>query len=132
MISNNTLSPDIVNDSAQSLSRIKLDPNKHSQLKKVTQEFEAIFVTKMLTLMDKTVDKESGIFGQENKYMDTFKSYIFTEMGRQIATNPQTSFGFAKQMYEQMEKTLPKEPQEAVENKNAVDLQKQIRYSSHS
>lgn len=132
MISNTTLSPDIVNDSAQTLGRIKLDRNKHSQLKKVTQEFEAIFVTKMLMLMDKTVDKESGIFGQENKYMDTFKSHIFTEMGRQIASNPQTSFGFAKQMYEQMEKTLPKEPEPAVGNANAESLQKQIRYSSHS
>lgn len=128
MISNNTLSPDIINDSAQTLGKIKLDQNKHSQLKKVTQEFEAIFVTKMLTLMDKTVDKESGIFGDENKYMDTFKSHIFNEMGRQIAMNPTTSFGFAKQMYEQMEKSLPK--QAPVENTDAKSLQKQIRYSS--
>ena len=91
----------------QSIDKIKLHKSNKVQLEKVSQEFESIFVTKMLTLMDKTVDKEEGIFGNEEKYMSTFKSYIFQEMGRDIAKNPRTSFGFAKQIYQQMERYLP-------------------------
>lgn len=109
MINPQVIQPDIVNDAAQTLDKIKLEKSNKTQLKKVSQEFEAIFVTKMLTLMDKTVDKEGGLFGEENKYMDNFKSYMFNEMGRQIAKNPTTTFGFAKQMYAQMEKALPPE-----------------------
>lgn len=103
------LSPDLVNDQAQIFNNIKAEKSTKEQLKKVSQEFESIFVTQMLTLMDKTVDKEGGIFGEESKYLDTFKSYMFDEMGRQIAKNPATSFGFAKQIYEQMEKFVPDE-----------------------
>ena len=42
-------------------------------------------------------------FGK-GKYMDNFKSFIYSEMGREMAQNPRTTFGFAKQIYEQMEK----------------------------
>lgn len=107
MISPQIAQPDIANDTIQTLDKIKLDKSNKSQLKKVSQEFEAVFVTKMLTLMDKTVDKESGVFGDESKYMDNFKSFMYNEMGRQIAKNPTTTFGFAKQMYTQMERALP-------------------------
>ena len=63
----------------------------------------------MLNEMDKTVDREGGIFGSDDKYMDKFKSFIFDEVGRQIAKNPNSTVGFAKQIYTQMEKSLPKE-----------------------
>lgn len=76
------------------------------QLKKVSVEFEAIFVSKMLTSLDKTVDKEGSLFG-ESKFMDNFKSIMFNDMGRQIASNPHSNIGFAKQMYAQMEKSVP-------------------------
>lgn len=109
MMTPQVISPDITNDTTQMIDKIKLDKSSKSQLKKVSQEFESVFVSQMLTLMDKTVDKESGIFGDESKYMDNFKSFMFNEMGRQIAKNPETSFGFAKQMYAQMEKLLPPE-----------------------
>lgn len=58
----------------------------------------------MFSLMDQTVDKEGGIFGEETKYMDNLKSYMYNEMGRSLANNPHTTFGFAKQIYEQMER----------------------------
>lgn len=106
------LSPDIINENVQTLDSIKGLKSKKEQLQKVSQEFEAVFVTKMLNMMDKTVNKEGGLFGQEDAYTDKFKSYMFNEMGRQIASNPRTSIGFAKQIYAQMEKTLP------VENSN--------------
>lgn len=106
------MTPDIVNTNVQTLDNIKRSGTQRAQLKKVSQEFEAIFVTKMISALDKTVDKEGGIFGSDDKYMDKFKSYIYDEVGRQIAHNPYSTVGFAKQIYTQMEKALPAEPQE--------------------
>ncbi len=94
---------DAVNRETQIFNDIKKSGGEKSQLKKVSQEFESIFITQMLNMMDKTVDEEGGIFGK-GKYMDNFKSFIYSEMGREMAQNPRTTFGFAKQIYEQMEK----------------------------
>ena len=69
-----------------------------------TPTIDLIFVTKMLSEMDKTVDYENGLFGKESQYVDTFKSIVYQQMGRDIANNPRTSFGFADQIYRQMEK----------------------------
>jgi len=74
------------------------------KLQKVAKEFEAVYISKMFETMDKTVDKEGGIFGEETKYFDNLKSYMYNEMGRNLANNPHTTFGFAKQIYEQMER----------------------------
>lgn len=93
-----------VSGEQQILNSIKNAGTTKEQLKKVATEFEAVFVTKMLSTMDKTVDKEGGFFGGESKYLDNFKSYMFNEMGRDIASKPHSSIGFAKQIYEQMEK----------------------------
>lgn len=84
-------------------SQIKRSGSEKEQLKKAATEFEAVFVTKMLTLMDKTVEKGGGIFGEEGGFMKNFKSLIFNEIGRDIAKNPATSIGFASQIYKQME-----------------------------
>jgi len=118
------ISPDIINHDVQNINDIKRNSkSQREQLKKVSTEFEAIFVTKMISALDKTVDREGGIFGTENKYMDKFKSFIYNEVGRQIAKNPYSTVGFAKQIYTQMEKSLPKEPTEieAMGMKNRVD-----------
>ncbi len=118
------ISPDIINHDVQNINDIKRNSkSQREQLKKVSTEFEAIFVTKMISALDKTVDREGGIFGSENKYMDKFKSFIYNEVGRQIAKNPYSTVGFAKQIYTQMEKSLPKEPTEieAMGMKNRVD-----------
>ncbi len=87
-------------------NQIKRAGNKKEQLKKVASEFESVFVTKMISLLDKTVEKEDGVFGQEGNFLKNFKSFMFAEMGREIAQNPRTSFGFASQIYKQMEKSL--------------------------
>ncbi len=119
-IQSNALSPDIINTNVQTLDNIKRLPSQREQLKKVSTEFEAIFITKMLNEMDKTVDREGGIFGSDDKYMDKFKSFIFDEVGRQIAKNPNSTVGFAKQIYTQMEKALPKEEQIVNETANTA------------
>ena len=118
------ISTDIVNHDVQNINDIKRNSkSQREQLKKVSTEFEAIFVTKMISALDKTVDREGGIFGSENKYMGKFKSFIYNEVGRQIAKNPYSTVGFAQQIYSQMEKSLPKEPTEieAIGMKNRVD-----------
>lgn len=79
--------------------------SEKEQLKKVATEFESIFVAKMLTEMDKTVDKEGSLF-QESKYLDNLKSFMYNDIARQISSNPHTSIGVAKQLYTQLEKTV--------------------------
>ena len=107
----NNLTPEVINGDVQTLDSIKTIKSQKEQLKKVSTEFEAIFVTKMLNTMDKTVSigDKGGLFGEDNKYLDKFKSFIYGEVGRQIAKSPTSTVGFAKQIYQQMEKSLPKE-----------------------
>ena len=93
-----------VNSDQVLYNRIKEAGDKKAQLKKAAQEFESIFITKMLSEMDKTVDKEKdGLFGNDNKYEEAFKGIVFQQMGHDMASNPRTSFGFADQIYRQME-----------------------------
>ena len=94
----------VVNSDQILYNRIKESGDSKEQLKKAAQEFEAIFITKMLTEMDKTVDREGGLFGEKSQYEDTFKSIVFQQIGHDIASNPRSSFGMAEQIYRQMEK----------------------------
>ena len=85
-------------------NRIKEAGDSKAQLQKAAEEYEAIFVTKMLTEMDKTVDREGGLFGEKSQYVDTFKSIVYQQIGHDIASNPHTSMGMAQQIYKQMER----------------------------
>ena len=98
------MSDNTINADQQIFNRIKESGSGKEQLKKVAKEFESVFISKMFSEMDKTVDKEGGIFGDETKYFDNLKSYMYNELGRDLASNPHSTFGFAKQIYEQMEK----------------------------
>ena len=93
-----------VNSDQVLYNRIKEAGDSKAQLKKAAEEFEAIFITKMLTEMDKTVDREGGLFGKESQYVDTFKSIVYQQMGHDMASNPRSSIGMAQQIYRQMEK----------------------------
>lgn len=75
------------------------------KLMATAQEFESIFISKMLTELDKTVDKEGSLF-QESKYLDNFKSFMYNDVARTIAKDPNNNLGIAKQMYTQLEKTI--------------------------
>ena len=93
-----------VNSDQVLYNRIKEAGDEKAQLRKAAQEFESIFITKMLQEMDKTVDREKGgLFGNDNKYEEAFKGIVFQQMGHDMASNPRTSFGFADQIYRQME-----------------------------
>jgi len=103
---NSAMPSETLNGEQEVINRIKDSPSGKEQLKKVAKEFESVFISKMFSLLDKTVDKEGGIFGEESKYYDTFKSYMYNELGRQLSNSPRTTFGFAKQIYEQMENSV--------------------------
>ena len=104
LIKNGLNNVQTVNSDQVLYNRIKESGDSKEQLRKAATEFESIFITKMLSEMDKTVDRENGLFGKESQYVDTFKSVVYQQMGRDIANNPRTSFGFADQIYRQMEK----------------------------
>lgn len=93
-----------INGEQEVLNRVRNSKSGKEQLQKVAKEFESVFISKMFSLLDKTVDREGGILGEETKYFDNLKSYMYDEVGRNLANNSRTSFGFAKQIYEQMEK----------------------------
>ena len=99
----------VVNSEVEVYNQIKNSETQDAQLQKAAKEFESIFVSKMLERMENSVDKEGGIFESEGDYVKNFKSFIFQQMGRDIANNPLNSFGFAKQIYEQMKHALPQE-----------------------
>ena len=94
----------VVNSDQVLYNRIKESGNSKVQLQKAAEEFESIFITKMLSEMDKTVDRDNGLFGEKTQYEDTFKSIVYQQIGHDMASNPRTSLGLAKQIYTQMEK----------------------------
>ena len=94
----------VVNSDQVLYNRIKESGDSKAQLKKAAEEFEAIFITKMLNEMDKTVDKENSLFGKESQYVDTFKSIVYQQIGHDMASTPRSSIGMAQQIYRQMEK----------------------------
>lgn len=94
----------VINSDQVLYNRIKEAGDSKAQLRKAAEEFESIFITKMLQKMDSTVDRSNSIFGEKSPYVDTFKSIVFQQMGHDLASNPRTSFGFADQIYRQMEK----------------------------
>ncbi|MDD3149717.1 MAG: rod-binding protein [Candidatus Gastranaerophilales bacterium] len=65
------------------------------------QEFEAMFLSKFMNTKDSTIERDQGIFkqGQAEK---TFKSMLYNEIALNVAKDPSTSVGIAKQVYEQM------------------------------
>ena len=104
LIKNDLKNAQVVNSDQVLYNRIKESGDSKAQLKKAAEEFEAIFITKMLNEMDKTVDRENSLFGKESQYVDTFKSIVYQQMGHDMASNPRSSIGMAQQIYKQMEK----------------------------
>ena len=94
----------VVNADQVLYNRIKEAGDSKAQLKKAGEEFESIFITKMLTEMDKTVDRSDSIFGEKSPYVDTFKSIVYQQIGHDMASNPRSQIGLAAQIYKQMEK----------------------------
>jgi Rod binding domain-containing protein len=69
-------------------------------LRKAAADFEAVFIRQFLDVMDSTVQKSEFLHGGSAE--DTFKGMLNEQMSINIASNPNTSFGFAEQIYRQM------------------------------
>lgn len=73
---------------------------KDEELKKSAQDFESVFVNQFLEVLNSTVERSEEFSGGRGEEM--FRSMMNGEIAKNIASNPQTSFGFAQQIYEQM------------------------------
>lgn len=104
LIKHDLNSAQVTNSDQVLYNRIKEAGDSKAQLRKAAEEFESIFITKMLSQMDKTVDRTNGFFSERSPYVDTFKSIVFQQVGHDMASNPRTQIGLAKQIYNQMEK----------------------------
>lgn len=82
------------------LKNVNAKNSNNDELMKAAQDFEAVFITKLFQVMDSTVQK-SGLMGN-GKNENMFKSLMHQDIAKNIASNPHTSFGLAKQIYEQM------------------------------
>lgn len=78
--------------------------SEKEKLKKTAQEFESVFIAQLLNTMDSTVEKSGFMSGGtvENKFRSMMNQYV----AQDIARSPNSSFGIAKNMYEQMEKQM--------------------------
>lgn len=104
-MTSNALNMSAVNGEQAVYNQIKNSKDSKEQLMKAAQEFESIFITKILSSMEETVDKTGSLFEEKSGgYLDSFRPYMYQQIGHDLASNPNTSFGFAKQIYAQMEK----------------------------
>ncbi|MEM5947824.1 rod-binding protein [Spirochaetia bacterium 38H-sp] len=69
-----------------------------ARLKEATQEFEAIFIKKMLDQMRKTVHRSNLI--ERNMAEDVFEDMLYDEYARKMAKT--SSLGLADMLYKQL------------------------------
>ncbi len=86
-------------------------------LQSAAQDFEAIFLHKMLESMRKTVPK-SGLL--ESFSSDMYQSMFDEELANEMAKKGEV--GLANMMYKQLDKTNPNNPSSNSHSKNIVDI----------
>jgi Rod binding domain-containing protein len=99
------------------------------KLKKVANDFEAVFVQQLIDAMDKTVDREDSLLGG-GEAEKTFRGMLNQQMAINIAQSSSTGggFGMARNVFEQSvqlleEPTAPTEkPVEKTENPESAQL----------
>lgn len=106
------IGPVDMNTTMQSLQFKKLEGLDSKNIEKLedkkmmetAKDFEAVFIHRLLEIMDSTVEKSDFMHGGQAE--DTFKSMLNEEISKNIASSPSTSFGLAKQIYEQMKERI--------------------------
>lgn len=83
-----------------SLSPAKLKGKTKEDLMEAAKNFEAVFLNQLFNAMEATVEKDGMFSGGKGE--ETFKSLFYDEIARNASSNSANSFGFAKQIYEQM------------------------------
>lgn len=84
----------------EELSASSKDKMTDEKLKKTAQDFEAVFLTQFLEIMSSTVERSEEFSGGRGEEM--FRSMMNEEVAKNISSSPQTSLGFAQQIYQQM------------------------------
>jgi Rod binding domain-containing protein len=92
----------IQENSIKKLTGINVNTKKLEELEKAAQDFESVFINQFMGALNATVERdEEGMFSG-GKGEEMFKSLLNQEIAKNISSTPETSFGFAKQIYEQM------------------------------
>lgn len=76
--------------------------SKDDKLKEASQNFEAIFVNQLLQEMDKTIERSELMHGGQGE--EVFRGLFYQEISKNIASNPNSSLGLGKQVYDQLSK----------------------------
>lgn len=97
----NTVMFNIQGKKLEELAASKQTDKNDEKLMKAAQNFEAVFVNKLLEIIDSTIERNEG-FMSGGRGEATFRSLLNSEVAKQISSTPQTSFGFAEQIYKQM------------------------------
>lgn len=90
----------IQDNQIKNLSNINMQGKNEEQLMEAAKQFESVFVNQLFKALDATVEKDGMFSGGKGEKM--FKEMFHQEIAKNIASDPTTSFGFAKQIYEQM------------------------------
>lgn len=105
MIGNIDISQNMLEAQAKKLEGMKESLNlskSDAKLQKTACQFEAMFLSMFLEKMDATVEKTGFLSGGSAE--KNFKSMMFNQMALDSASNPATSVGIAKQIYQQISK----------------------------
>ncbi|HSA05576.1 MAG TPA: rod-binding protein [Candidatus Gastranaerophilales bacterium] len=84
------------------LSNINFKDKKQEDLMNAAAQFEAVFLNQMFKALDATIERDEDAMFSGGRGEQMFKSMFYDEIAKDISSNPSTSFGFAKQIYEQM------------------------------
>jgi peptidoglycan hydrolase FlgJ len=74
--------------------------DKNSELYKVSQDFEAIFIKQMLDAMRKTINKDDDFLGNGGIGQDVYEDMLYDEYAKKMAQTAQ--FGLADSVYREL------------------------------
>ncbi len=77
-----------------------LDFKDREELMAAARQFEAVFINQLFKALETTIQKDGMFSGGRGE--ELYKSMFYDEIAKDISSRPETSFGFAKQIYEQM------------------------------
>lgn len=83
---------------------LKEKTESKDKLMDAAQNFESVFVNQLLQIMDKTIQRSDFMSGGSGEKI--FRQMFYQEIAKDISKNPNTSFGMAKQVYEQLSQQL--------------------------
>lgn len=86
------------------LSSTNFKNKREDELMEAAKQFEAVFINQLFKSLDATIEREDMFSGGRGEEM--FRSMFYDEIAKNIASTPETSFGMAKQIYEQMKNAI--------------------------